>query len=199
MGGSPGTSALSFLLNTVIDLYVMLVALRYIMQLVRADYYNPIAKFIVKATNPVLIPFRKITPGWGKQDLAALLFCWLTLAAKLFLFKLLPLGVISIAGSGVVASALGPVTIIALAAVDLLALFFNIFFFAIIIMAVLSWVSPAGYNPIAVMVASISEPLIAPVRRYVPPLGGMDLSPLVVLIGLQVMKILVIGTLMNLF
>ena len=199
MGGSPGTSALSFLLNTIIDLYVMLIALRYIMQIVRADYYNPIAQFIVKATNPVLIPFRKIVPGWGKQDLAALLFCWLALIAKLFLFKFIGLGVISIAGSGIVVSALGPATIIALAAVDVLALVFNIFFFAIIIMAVLSWVSPAGYNPIAALVSSICEPLIAPVRRYVPPLGGMDLSPLVALIGLQVAKILVIGMLMNLF
>ena len=135
MGGSPGTSALSFLLNTIIDLYVMLVALRYIMQVVRADYHNPIAQFIVKATNPALIPFRKITPGWGKQDLAALLFCWLALVAKLFLFKLIGLGVLSIAGSGIMVSALGPVTIIALAAVDLLALFFNIFFFAIIIIS----------------------------------------------------------------
>ncbi len=199
MGGSPGTSALSFLLNTVVDLYVMLVALRYIMQVVRADYYNPVAQFIVKATTPALTPFRKIVPGWGKQDTAALLFCWLTLIAKLFLFKFLSLGVISIAGNGIVVSALGPVTIIALAAVDLLALFFNIFFFAIIIMAVLSWVSPSGHNPIAALVSSICEPLISPVRRYIPPLGGMDLSPLVVLIGLQVLKILVIGTLMNLF
>ena len=89
------------------------------------------------------------------------------------------------------------VTVIALAAIDLLALFFNIFFFAIIIMAVLSWISPGGYNPVGALVSGISEPLIRPVRRYIPPLGGLDLSPLVVLIGLQVLKILVIGTLMQ--
>ena len=197
MGASPGMSALSFLLNTVIELYVMVVALRFLMQAMRVDYYNPIAQFVIKATNPILVPLRRVIPGWGRQDIAALLLCWLLLVGKLFLFMALGLGVVNIGGHGIVVGNLGVVTVIALAAIDLLALFFNIFFFAIIIMAVLSWISPGGYNPVGALVSGISDPLIRPVRRYIPPLGGLDLSPLVVLIGLQVLKILVIGTLMQ--
>ncbi len=196
---NPGVNALSFLLNTLIDLYVMVVALRFVMQAVRADYYNPVAQFVVKATNPVLVPLRKLVPGLFGQDMAALLLCLALLLGKLYLFSAMGLGPASIAGYHVPLSSAAPLLMLALAAVDLLALFFNIFFFAIIIMAVLSWINPGHYNPVSGLLSSISAPVLDPVRRFMPPLGGLDLSPLVALIILQVLKILVVQSLLNLF
>ena len=191
-----GSQALSFLLNTLIDLYIMVIALRFLMQAVRADYYNPISQFIVRASNPVLIPLRRIIPGFAGQDMAALVLCMLLLIAKLFLFKLLGFAA-HIAGYSVPLSAIPAGWIVYLSAVDLLALFFNIFFFAIIIQVILSWVNPNSYNPVNGLLDSITAPLMNPVRKRMQPIAGMDLSPLVVLIGLQVVRILVIGTLMQ--
>jgi len=195
---NPGVNALSFLLNTLIDLYVMVVALRFVMQAVRADYYNPVAQFVVKATNPVLVPLRKLVPGLFGQDMAALSLCLALLLGKLYLFLAMGLGPTAIAGYHVPLGSGAPLLMLALAVIDLLALFFNIFFFAIIIMAVLSWINPGHYNPVSGLLASISAPVLDPVRRFVPPLGGLDLSPLVALIALQVLKILVVQSLLNL-
>ena len=194
----PGSEALSFLLNTIIDLYVMVIALRFLMQMVRADYYNPLAQFVVKASNPPLIPLRRIIPGLGGQDLAALFLCLALLIAKLFLFKAIGLNT-SVAGYSLQVASVSPALIVYFAAVDLLALFFNIFFFAIIIQAVISWINPGNYNPVSALVESITAPLLRPVQRYVKPFGGLDLSPLVVLILLQVVKILVIKSLLGVF
>ncbi len=195
---NPGTDALSYLLNILIDLYVMVVALRFLMQAVRADYYNPLAQFIVRASNPPLIPLRRVVPGFAGQDIAALLLCFALLAVKLLLFKLLGLGV-SAAGYALNASAISAVALFYFAAVDLLALFFNIFFFALIAQAVISWINPGAYNPISGLLHSITAPLLRPVQRYIKPVGGLDLSPLVAIIGLQVAKILVIQPLLSVF
>ena len=193
---SAGFEALSFLLNTVIDLYVMVVALRFLMQAVRADYYNPIAQFVVKASNPPLIPLRRVIPGLGGQDMAALVLCLVLLILKLFLFQLLGLHS-SVAGYGIPLGGASAVLIIYLAALDLLALFFNIFLFAIIIQAIISWINPGSYNPVSGLLENITAPLLNPVRRFVKPVAGLDLSPLVALIILQVVKILVIKTLLG--
>ncbi len=194
----PGIEALSFLLNTLIDLYVMVVALRFIMQAVRADYYNPLAQFVVRASNPPLMVLRRFVPGFGGQDIAAMVLCLALLVAKLFLFKALGLST-SVAGYGMNLAGVMPLLIIYLAAIDLLALFFNIFFFAIIIQVIISWVNPGSYNPVSGLLDSITDPLMRPVRRHVKPVGGLDLSPLVVIVLLQVAKILVIKTLLGVF
>ena len=194
----PGSEALSFLLNTLIDLYVMVVALRFIMQAVRADYYNPLAQFIVRASNPPLVVLRRFVPGFGGQDIAALVLCLALLVAKLFLFKAMGLST-SVAGYGMNLGGVMAFLIVYLAAVDLLSLFFNIFFFAIIIQVIISWISPGSYNPVSGLLESITAPLMRPVRRYVKPVSGLDLSPLVVIILLQLAKILVIKSLLGIF
>ncbi|MEM7293154.1 MAG: YggT family protein [Pseudomonadota bacterium] len=191
-----GSQAMSFLLNTIIDLYVMIIALRFVMQAVRADYYNPIAQFVVKASNPPLIPMRRIIPGFGGQDLAALVLCLVLLIAKLFLFKATGLQT-SVAGYGVPLSSVSPAMLIYLAAVDLLALFFNIFIFAIFVQVVISWINPGSYNPVSGLLDSLTNPLLRPVRKFIKPIAGLDLSPMVVIIGLWFVKILVIGLLIG--
>ena len=193
---TPGFDALSFLLNTLIDLYVMVIALRFIMQAVGADYYNPLAQFVVRASNPVLVPMRRVVPGFAGQDMAALLVCLLLLVAKLFLFKVLGISV-SVAGYGVNPVLIGAGALIYLATIDLLALFFNIFFFAILIQAIISWTNSSHYNPVSGLLDSITAPLRRPVQRYIKPVGGVDLSPLVVIVFLQLAKILVIQSLLN--
>ncbi len=193
-----GTQALSFLLNTLIDLYVMVIAVRFVMQAVRADYYNPIAQFVMKASNPALIPLRRIVPGLAGQDMAALVLCLLLIIGKLFLFQATGLQT-SVAGYAISLGNLSPVMVLYLAAVDLLALFFNIFIFAIFIQVFISWINPGSYNPVSGLLDSITAPLLRPVRRYVKPVGGLDLSPLVVIILLQVAKILVIRSLLGVF
>lgn len=196
--GNPGTDALSFLLNTIFDLYVMVIALRFLMQTVRADYYNPISQFVVKASNPLLVPLRRLIPGFMGQDMAALVLCWLLLICKLFLFKFMGLGALSIAGAGINIAHVSDLSILSLAAVDLLALFINIIFFAIIIMAVISWINPGNYNPVNTLLSNLTEPFVAPVRRFVPAVGGLDLSPLVVLVLIQLLKILLLRPLLTL-
>ena len=197
MGGY-GSDALHFLVTTLFDLYVMVVALRFLMQWVRADYYNPVAQFVVKATSPLLNPLRRMIPGWGGLDLAALVLAIALLVLKLLILQAMDLGVVRISGSMVTLAQAGIGSVLIVAMVELLALLFNIAFFAIIIQAVLSWVSPGQYNPVGALLNSLTRPLLGPIQRFVPPIGGLDLSPLVALIGLQVAKMLVIPPLLTL-
>jgi YggT family protein len=181
------TTPFEFLITTLFDLYITLVMLRLIMQRVRADFYNPISQFIVKVTNPPLIPLRRLIPGWAGIDIAAIV---LMLALQSIAFTLLLL---------LRGSALGPFVIINLAFAELVSMAFNIFIFAIIIQAIISWVNPAGhYNPVSAILRSITEPLLRPARRYIPPISGIDLSPLAVLMVLQLLKLLIVPLLRGL-
>ena len=198
MGGGYGSDALHFLITTLFDLYVTVVVLRFLMQWTRADYYNPIAQFVVKATAPPLNPLRRVIPGIGGIDMAAVVLAMLLLTLKLVLLQALDLGHVRIGGTvlGLAQAGFGGLLIVAL--VELVALVFNVFLFAIIIQAVLSWVSPGHYNPASSLLQSITRPVLAPVQRVVPPVGGIDLSPLVAIIGLQVVKMLVVPALLAL-
>ncbi len=178
---------LEFLITTIFDLYIMVVMLRFILQQVRADFYNPISQFIVKVTNPPLIPLRRIIPGWGGIDIASIL---LMLLLQSIAFTLLLL----IRGMD-----LGALVIINLALAELISMAFNIFIFAIIIQAVISWINPAGhYNPVGSILRSLTEPLLRPARRYIPPVSGIDLSPLAALMVLQILKMLIVPLLRSL-
>ncbi len=193
----PTIQALNLLVTIAFDLYIMVVAVRFLMQVTRANYYNPLAQAVVKMTNPVLVPLRRIIPGFKGQDIAALVLCLLLIIAKMMVFKLLSLGQVTVAGYGINAAALALPTMAILAPIDLLNLFINVFLFAMIVIAVLSWISPGGQNPAAEVLSDISRPVTEPVRRWIKPIGGLDLSLLVALVLLQVLKIILIGNLMN--
>ncbi len=192
-----GTNALQFLVEAVFDLYVMVIVLRFLMQAVRADYYNPVSQFVVKVTNPVLVPLRRAIPSVAGHDTASLVFA----IAVLFIKLLLLLGIgargVGIAGSVVYLQNAGIVTLLALSAIELIALIINIFFFAIIVHVVLSWISQ-GPNPIASLLFSLTQPILRPIQRFVPPIGGLDLSPVVAIIGLQLLKLLILPPLLHL-
>jgi YggT family protein len=169
-----------FLINIVFWLFIFAVMLRFILQWVRADFYNPISQVVVKVTNPLLIPLRRVIPGFRGWDVAALVLMLLAELANVYLIVWLFLGSLPDFGTALYWSILRLIIVL----VDL-------YFFSILIQVLLSWINPGTYSPVASVLWSINEPLLRPFRRAIPPLGGLDFSPLVVMILLQVIDILI--------
>jgi YggT family protein len=180
MDSSYFTNPLVFLVQLVFGLYALVVMLRFLLQVVRADFYNPVSQFIVKVTTPALNPLRKVIPSIGGKDTASLALAWLVLSLELLLTFL-------ILGQGP-----QPVLSLLLGIPKLLELVINIFLFAILIQVILSWVSPGNYNPAIGVIHSLTEPLLGPARRMIPPVGGIDLSPMLVMVGLYLLQMLLI-------
>lgn len=172
----------TLVLDTVSSLYLMIILLRFILQLSRADFYNPLSQFIVKATNPLLIPLRRIIPSVGGIDTAsiflAIIFQGLVLALKMLVL------------SGGVAN---PIFLIALSVVMVLGVLLKIYFWALIIMIVASWIAPGSGNPALVLINQIVEPLMKPFRKLLPDMGGLDLSPILVFLVIQVLEVVLKG------
>ncbi|MGE0485110.1 MAG: YggT family protein [Gammaproteobacteria bacterium] len=186
MGGGYFSNAGVFLIDAVFGLYIFAVLLRFLFQLVRADFYNPLCQAIVTVTNPPLRPLRRYVPSMAGLDTASiLLLLVLQMANTLLVALVLGLGP-------------NPVGLLVVAIAELLGKVAWTFIGAIIIQVVLSWVSPGAYNPVSSVVHSLTEPLLAPARRVLPPLGAIDLSPLVVILGLQLAQILVVAPLRDL-
>lgn len=177
--------ALIYIIQTLGSLYLLIVLLRFILQLVRADFYNPLSQFVVKATQPLLHPLRKIIPGLAGLDLASLVLAILVQLA-LMLVTLL------IAGYNPTAL-IGQLLIWSIVGVT--SLFLKVFYFALIGSVILSWVAPGSYNPGAQLLNQICEPLLAPFRRLLPNLGGLDISPIFAFIALNLLDRFVIGQL----
>ena len=186
MSGSYILNPLEFILNTLFSLYILLLMVRFLLQWVRADFYNPVSQFIVKVTNPALRPLRRVIPGWGGIDFAAVVLMLLLQLISLTLILLLR-------GQGVPL-----VTLLFWSLAELLSLTINIYIGAILIQAIISWVNPGTYNPIVSLLHSLTEPLLRPARRLLPPVSGFDFSPILVLIALNVLKMLAIPPLMML-
>ena len=154
--------------------------LRFLLGLVRADFYNPVSQFLVRITNPLLAPLRKVLPSAGKFDTSAVLVMLLLQFIALAL-------IVMLRGNGF------PVLALALATVgELVALLLNVYLVAIIVQVIISWVNPGSYNPVTGLLHSLTEPVLRPIRQLLPPIAGIDLSPLFALIGLQVLKMLIL-------
>lgn len=172
-------NAVIFLVDTLIGLYLMVVLLRLWLQLAQADFYNPLSQFIVKATHPVVGPLRRIIPSIGRLDTACLFFAIVIAALKIVVLSLISYGEVS-----------NPLGILVTSIYIVIGEAFRLILYVLIIRAVLSWVSQ-GQNPIEFLMQQLTEPLIAPVRRIIPAMGGLDLSPMVVIITLLfLMKLL---------
>lgn len=175
-----------FLIKTLFGIYEIIILLRFLMQMVRADFYNPISQFVVKATSLPLKPLRRLIPGAAGMDMASLVLLLIVIIVELLLLSLVStLPMPSVIG------------LIPLALVELLNLTINVFMFSVIILAVLSWVSPGGYNPVANLLYQITAPLMRPARRMLPPMGGLDLSPMLVIITLYLLILLLVDPLQN--
>jgi len=194
MGGA-FQDAFSFLISMVFNLYAMLLALRFIMQIFRADYYNPLAQFVVKMTDPVLKPVRRFVPSFKTYDTSSLLLTFVVLLAKLILLKVLGSTVL-IAGKALYSEPLSFGSMFFLGIVDVIHLLFNVFIFAMIIQAVLSWIQNPATDSIRNLLSGITEPILGPIRKRVPPVGGLDLSVLIGVLALFFLRILITQSLM---
>lgn len=173
--------ALIYLLDFAFSAYIFIVLTRFVLQLARADFYNPISQFVLKATNPLLMPLRRIIPGYGGLDVASLV-----LVVVLIILKALVIYGIQMGGlpSGIG----GQLVLYALR--ELASVLLNYVFWAVLIRVILSWVAPDPASPVVRIIVQITEPIMAPVRKLLPPMGGFDLSPLFVLLGIQLLQIL---------
>lgn len=180
MGSDYLSNPLVFLIQVLFGLYILVVMLRFLLQLTRADFYNPVSQIIVKATSPLLNPLRRVVPGFAGIDLAAIVLMWLVQSLELALIVM-----ISGMGSNLAAT-------LAWAIPELVNLVPNVFLFAILIQVILSWVSPGTYNPALSLIHSLTEPVLRPAQRLIPPISGLDLSPMVVMVGLTLLKMLLL-------
>ncbi|OIQ24647.1 YggT family protein [uncultured Vibrio sp.] len=167
-------SSMSFLISTLFDLYIMVVMLRIWLQASRADFYNPFSQFIVKATQPVVAPLRRVIPSIGSIDLATILFAYV-----LCVLKFVALVLVNSSGSFVFSA-----DFLFLGLLSLLKAAGGLLFWVLLIRAILSWVSQ-GRSPIEYVFHQLTEPMLAPIRRILPAMGGFDLSVLVLFIALQ--------------
>lgn len=174
-------SALVFIVNALSSLYLLVLILRFWLPWLRADFRNPLAQGILKLTSPLVIPVRRVIPSFGRLDTATVLVAFVVQYLSLVLILLI-LGM-SASYSIIATSAL----------VKLVMLSVNLFMFAIFIRIVLSWLAPGQYNPAIAIITTLTEPLLGPVRRVMPAMGGFDISPIFVIIGLGALTRLLMG------
>jgi len=177
------TDALRFLLNVVFGLFVYTALLRFVMQWMRAPFRNPIGQAVTALTDWAVKPMRKVLPGFGGYDWASLVVAWLLQVAWLGAIAALTTPLAALA-TGTVLGLMAVVAVIELVKAALWIVIVTVF-----IQALLSWVAPDG--PLAGVLNALTFPLLAPIRRVVPPIGGaLDLSPLIVIVLAQLILML---------
>ncbi len=175
------TQPILFLVEVLFGIYMGVVALRIIMQWAQWEYHNPLVQLIIKVTQVPVKFLRQFIPAWGKWDSATIV-----LLVVLALIKIILVSLIS-------AYSLMPITLIQLTLAEIFSLFITLFSASIIIQVILSWIQPHNsYNPITPLISRMNSPLLRPIRRILPDMGGLDLSPLVALLGLQLLSMLIL-------
>jgi YggT family protein len=180
------SDASTFLVDTLIGLYMLVVLLRFLLQCARADFYNPISQFVVAATNPPLRLLRRFIPGFAGIDVASLVLLVGLGMIKIYLLALLVGAAPRIGG------------VFTLAVADVARLTLYVYMVAVFIRVILSWVNPGAHHPAVVLLVSLTEPVMAPARRLIPAIGGLDLSPIMVLIAISLLLRLVVQPLLDL-
>lgn len=170
------------LVNTLGSLYLMAILLRFLLQIAQADFYNPITQIVVRFTEPGVKLFRRFVPGIRGVDLSSLVFALIVQMAAMV--ALVFLSNIQIPGPGL---------ILTWSLVGLLSFVLNIYFWGIIISIVASFLAPFSTHPALVLVRQLTEPVMAPFRKLIPPMGGLDLSPIFVFLALQIIRVMLIA------
>lgn len=170
-------AALYFVLNALLTLLVVAFLLRLLLSVVRADFRNPFGEAILKVTNPLVLPSRKLLRPSRRFDPASLVALLVVQFAKTAILMLVRFG------------ALRPEPLVLGGLLDLLVTVLQFYFYAVLIYALMSWFGGAAYSPAGQLLSRLCEPLLAPFRRIIPPLGGLDLSALFVMIALQAILI----------
>jgi YggT family protein len=179
-------SSVQFLIDFVFNIYLMVVLLRLWLQFARADFYNPFSQFVVKATQPVVAPLRRILPSIGRLDTATLVLALLVAGLKIVALNLV------LGGTG-----FNILSIVILSFVIVIKETLTLVMYVLILRAIMSWVSQ-GNNPMELVLAQLTEPMLAPIRRRMPDLGGLDLSVMVVIVLLLFIQKL-LGDLFGIF
>jgi len=174
-----GTNAISYLVGTLIDLYIAAVLLRLLLQWVRADFYNPVSQFLVKVTNPVIVPLRRVIPSIKRLDTASVV---LMLVLEFFSVWI---------ASRISSSPLAPEQLVLFSLVKLLSTLLMTYFFLIIASVILSWIGAQMRHPVIPLVYQLSEPVLRPFRKIIPPIAGIDLSALFALIAIRFLLLLI--------
>lgn len=183
MGGALG-QALVLIISSLGSLYILAVLLRFLLQAARADFYNPVTQAIVKITSPLVVPLRRVIPGYRGFDFATLLLALILNSLCTGLALLV---------SGYTNVAIG--TIVAWSFVGLIAFILNIYFWSLLVSVIASFIAPFSGHPVLLVIHQLLEPLYTRVRRILPPMGGLDFSPILMFLGIQVLEILLITTL----
>lgn len=171
------TLALLYIVKALTSLFLLLYLLRLWLPLVQADFRNPIAQGVMRLTSPLIIPARRFIPSIGRLDTAVIIVTY----AIQYLVVLVLLLIIQRTAS--------PLVIAITSFLNLGILSLNLFFYAILIKIILSWVAPHTYNPISAIASSMAEPLLRPIRRLIPSMGGLDLSPVLAIVILKAVEI----------
>jgi YggT family protein len=188
MGQSYLGNFLEFVINLGFGLYIFLVLLRFVLQLARADFRNPVAQMLLRATNPPLRPMRRLIPGLGGVDMAAVILLLLLQFGQLIIIGLLP-------GRSVIA----PPEIFLLALGLLIDHVVWLYVFSIAIQVIISWVNPSAYHqPLGMLVLQLNEPLLRPLRRIFAPLSGFDITPIIFIVILMAVHFLLAAPLIDL-
>ncbi len=178
MNGS-GTNAITYLVGTLIDLYIAAVLIRLLLQWVRADFYNPVCQFLVKVTDPVIVPLRRVIPSIRRLDTASVL---LIVALEIFSVWI---------ASRISSQPLNFEQIVLFSLMKLAATLLMTYFFLIIASVVLSWVGARMRHPVVPLVYQLTEPVLRPFRKIIPSIAGMDLSPPFALIAIRFLLLLI--------
>jgi YggT family protein len=169
----------NLLIQTLFNLYILALLLRLLLQLARADFYNPVSQFMVKVTQPLLSPVRRIIPSVAGIDSA-------TIVIVILLQILATTLLIVIQGYPIP----NPLSLLIWSIIGTAGLVINIYFIGILASIILSWVAPSSYNPTVLLLHQLTEPVMAPFRKILPSLGGLDLSPIFVFLTINVMQII---------
>lgn len=167
------TQALYFIVKTLTQLYLLLLLVRFWLPFFGADFRNPVSQGILRLTSPLIVPVRRFIPSVGKVDTATVLVA--VIIEYLLVLLLLALRGVSANFLAIAATAVFELAILSL----------NLMFFIVLIRIILSWIAPNTYNPMTAMLSTIAEPLLRPFRRMIPPIGGLDVSPILVIVMLK--------------
>ena len=174
------TNPVIFLIDTLVSLYILAIMLRFLLQWVNAEFYNPISQFLVKITHPPIKFLRRYVPSVGKIDTSSIV---LALALQMIAnYIILILKGFSIS--------LGALALLSFS--HLLSMLINILIFAVFARAIMSWLNPGTFDAATSILCSLTDPLLVLCRRLIPELGGLDLSPLLAIIALQLAKMIIL-------
>lgn len=172
------TDIANLLIQSLGSLFLLMVLLRLLLQLSRADFYNPVSQMVVKMTNPLLRPLRRLIPSIGGFDTASLVLALLVQTVILATILLLNIGTLP-----------NILLLLVWAVIGCLSLVVKMYFFIILASIILSWVAAGSYHPMILLVHQLTEPVLTPFRKLLPPMGGMDFSPILLFLAINVIEI----------